>query len=159
MNAADLVNEIVSRLSTSTRVLFTGVDNTPASQDDKPSPHSSVDDNYARLSRAYPPSAAYSVVGVANTNSMEPYFDDNCDIVLEEITPSRLDAQPLVAGDIIVYPYGKIRIIHRLRTKTPSGWIIEGDNNYLPDMKIVQDEEITHRVVAIAYGRARRPGD
>ena len=145
-----------------------------ATQADKPSAHSSLSSNWAERAGKALAERIYtidkttniSVHSVANTNSMEPLFDDNCKVCLEELTPVILARQPLVAGDIItyeaVYKGVKTSIIHRLHSKTTflgePAWIVWGDNNFVPDGK-VREKLIKRRLVGIIYGKQKRDGD
>lgn len=137
-------------------------------QKDKPSPKSSVTvvDHYQRLRKVYPSTQGYDVSFIANTNSMEPFLDDSDLVVLEDVRgkwAKRLLQEPLASGQIIIYeaPDGK-RIIHTLRQPATflgqPAWVVQGNNNFLPDPK-VSEHAIIARLVAVAYGRRLREGD
>jgi len=138
-------------------------------QQDKPSPKSSLTANYlsGKLRQIFKPQGGYQVSRVANTNSMEPLLDDSDVVVLEELTGEqrepRLTRQPFAPGQVVIYPSTVGRIIHTLKTRTTflgkPAWIIQGANNFLPDMAKVPEEKIEARLVAIAYGRSVREGD
>lgn len=159
----NILNEILSSIG---KPKTGGSLNLEETQKDKISPHSSLEINELsiRLRRAFPPQAGYKVVGIANTNSMEPLFDDNSIIVEEDLTTAKwrkvfLERQPLVAGDIIVYDAGKYRIIHMLIKKTNKGWLIKGTNNKTPDLKLIKEEKILNRLAIIGYAKQKRSGD
>lgn len=161
MDNASIVNWALAALSRTTRFITLGTLDLVPTQADKPSPHSSLTlaALNQKLTAAFPPSAGYQTVYIANTDSMEPLFDDNCVIVLEKPTPSRLAVQPYVAGDIITYPVKGGSIIHMLQTKTDAGWMVKGVNNKVADMSFVPENIITGRVVAIGYAQQIDPGD
>ena len=168
MNNADIINWWVGlwrkEEQHGTEVAFLGdFDPGQETQKDKPSPHSSytTDELYTIAQKAFTPRKHW-VVGVANTNSMEPLFDDNSIIVLERLDKTMLEKQPLRSGDIVIYESGARSIIHRLikpydNNGVPS-WTIKGDNNFLID-GIIATDRITHRLVGILYGRERRSND
>jgi len=139
------------------------------SQSDKPSPHSSLSRTkiLSLLAYDFNSRTGFSVHRVANTNSMEPLFDDNSLVILEILEGKwrdlRLRLQPFVEGDVVIYKTTRGNIIHVLNTQTTflgkKAWIIKGTNNKLPDMQKVPESAITHRLVGIMYGRQVRPGD
>jgi hypothetical protein len=169
MNNAELVNyfyKLVGRgnnkaiATYDSTVLFDGGKPT---QSDKPSPHSSyeLNDLWRRSRKAFPEDRVH-VFEVANTNSMEPLFDDNCQVITETIDAIVLKNQPLTKGDIVVYGRGDSLIIHRLMESrlinNTEYWLISGDNNYVPDGWI-KTGDIHYRLVGILYGRQRRTND
>jgi len=135
---------------------------------DKPSNHSSHDKmkKYRELYYDYPARKGYQVSLVANTNSMEPMFDSNCIIILENVQgkwSKRLQEEPFSKGDVVTYLTNVGSIIHELKEKTTwlgrPAWLLQGLNNKLPDMSKVKEDIITHRVCGIWYCKKERDGD
>ena len=161
MDNAELVNAILAIMEERQKTIYiSSFTPSPPTQQVKPSAHSSRRDNYQRLVLAYPP-PEFEVVGIAATNSMEPLLDDDCNVVLEILTPGVLAACPLSLGDICTYRYSPVMtIIHRLEHQNPDGsFFVQGDNNFLPDMTLLKPEQFLGRVVVISYGLHDRPGD
>lgn len=164
MNNAELVNYFYSFFGSKKTVIGTTLfDGGTPSQADKPSPHSSytTSDLWKRARKAFPEDNI-RVFEVANTNSMEPLFDDNCQVITETTTPAVLALQPLRCGDIVIYTAGEGLIIHRLKeNRLINGkeyWLLAGDNNFVPD-GWVETSRIAFRVVGILYGRQVRTND
>jgi hypothetical protein len=111
----------------------------------------------------------YQVSLVANTNSMEPFIDDNCVVALEKLNSEwregRLKRQPLVPGDVVVWQIGKMRIIHELiRSRKFNGkmsWLIQGVNNKAPDLagRYIDEKYIVARHICTIYTKQKRSGD
>jgi len=163
----DWVNSFIGRWNPPRGAAMGSLDLKPT-QKDKPSNHSSHDlmQTYRRLKRSYPLYKGYRVSLVANTNSMEPLLDDNSVMVMELLQgdwSDRLFDQPLVAGDIVTYDSTSGSIIHVLKKPTTwlgkPAWILQGTNNFLPDMSKVLEEQITSRKFIQADCRQRRDGD
>jgi hypothetical protein len=164
MNNADLVNKFYEFWNSNKSTVKEG--NTlivgDATQKDKPSPHSSFTtyELWKRIRKSFPEDN-FKVYDVANTNSMEPLFDDNCQVLMEAVTPECVAKQPLTAGDIVVYANNGNLIIHRLLESRMLGskcWLIGGDNNFMPD-GWVPENRIKYRLVGILCGKANRPDD
>lgn len=128
---------------------------------DKPSPHSSLtfSELYVFLTNMFTEQGGYKVVRIANTNSMEPLIDQNSLVILENLSPVRLNRQPLLPGDIVTYPTTTGNIIHMLEELTPRGWVIRGVNNTVADMSFVPPSVIKWRVVGVFYTREMVKGD
>ena len=133
----------------------------------KPSNHSSLTQN--ELLKLIKGGIGYNqsrfkIFGVTNTNSMEPWMDDNCKLIVEKITPKVLEKQPIVVGDVVIYETtinNKLQyVIHRVIRLSQRGisFYIRGDNNKFND-KLVKINQIKYRMVAIYYGKQIRSGD
>lgn len=169
MDNASLVNWFLAKFNTKKSTVQTitfdeTFDEGKATQADKPSPHSSYtwDDLQVRARHGFQDDNIHCY-RVANTNSMEPIFDDNSLVIMETLNENLLKTQPLTEGDIIIYRNSAgLSIIHRLTTRGTflgkPAWLVKGDNNYFPD-GWVQDRQITERLVGVLYGRQNRPGD
>lgn len=142
---------------------------TKPTQSDKPSPsaYGSLQEAADGLKRAFPYEEGYKVSLIANTNSMEPFIDDNTVVVSERLDTSKfrekfLKEVPFRAGQVVIWQSNKGRIIHRLREETvflgKPAWIIWGDNNHFPDGKI-PESHIVARLKALAYCEPRRDND
>jgi len=160
------VNEIIFRRSNAAFIKDLPTDIIIPTQSDKPSPHSSLSlaQTKSQLGK-YSTNKGYYLAGVANTNSMEPLFDDNCIVAMEKLDkewgPGRLSKQPLTPGDIVVWRYGLMGIIHILVKEVDDGWIIKGWNNFKADLggKAVPRYLIESRLVAIGYSKQQRDND
>lgn len=162
-----LNNMMLERMSKGTVTLGGGFDDKPT-QKDKPSAHSSLSLlscqklAYAAVKRGalLEGGRKLSYTTVANTNSMEPFIDDNCVVILEE-TPVGTE---FWAGDVVIYraPSGNL-IIHSLKEKVlydgEPGWIIQGKNNFLPDMVRLKEKDIIKRYVGHFVSVPKRKGD
>lgn len=165
MNNADLVNKFYEFWNTKKSTIYHGkiFDGEKPTQSDKPSPHSSFTtlELWKRIRKGFPEDSI-RVFEVANTNSMEPLFDDNCQVIMEELGYTNLQKQPLLVGDIVVYEYKGMLIIHRLleyrMINDKKNWLIGGDNNFIPD-GWVPEQYIKYRLVGILYGKPNRPND
>jgi hypothetical protein len=130
---------------------------------DKPSPHSSLPmaELMAKARREWP-APRFAVSQAANTNSMEPLIDDNCVLVLEELSDEVKSQTPLSPGDVVVYPHQGREIIHMLYRQRKIGgapwWPVGGWNNYFADGEVCE-ADITHRLAGLFYGQPRRPKD
>jgi len=163
-------NDFLLRLAEKYRPVATGyADYSLPSQSDKPSPKSSLTASQVRrkFKLGFPEKYGYEVHRIANTNSMEPLLDDSDVVVLELLTDeyrgTRLKRECFAAGQIVIYNCSAGSIIHTLKSKTSflgkDAWIIQGHNNFLPDMAKITESNIVARVVAIGYGRRVREGD
>lgn len=130
------------------------------SQADKPSPHSHMQKSevYVRLGRAYPDSEGFQRFKVANTNSMEPWIDDNAVVV------GSRNISKLTKGDVVVYEGTGLLsghlVVHKIKLVSDSGksfWI-KGDNNFRADGWIRIDK-IVWRVVDVGYAEPQREDD
>ena len=163
-------NNFLLRLARRRAALLTGgFDPGAPSQRDKPSPKSSYSVSFlrSRLLKLFPPSEGFLVSRIANTNSMEPLFDDSDLVVLELLTGrwrrDRLRREPFAPGQVVVYPSSVGRIIHVLKERTiflgRPAWVVQGFNNFLPDMAKILEDRIESRLVLVGYGRRVREGD
>lgn len=160
-----LLNNILQNINHKQSTVHDGIlfDGGKSTQADKPSPHSSytLEQAWVRARKAFP-EEEIRVWDVANTNSMEPLFDDNCQVITEQCTSGRLALQPFSKGDIVVYQNGENLIIHRLQRSLTVGdrpvWQIGGDNNIFPD-GFIPESMIKYRLVGILYARQRRKDD
>jgi len=161
------VNRFISDLNKPRGAVLGGLDLKPT-QKDKPSNHSSHElmATYRLQKKRYPTWKGYRVSLVANTNSMEPLLDDNSVLVMEIVGglwKDRLLDQPFSAGDIVTYDSTVGTIIHVLKKRTTwlgeSAWILQGTNNFLPDMSKVMESQITSRLFGQFDCRQRRDGD
>jgi len=162
------VNQWLSRLGSPKQATLMGDLDMVPTQNDKPSNHSSHDlmATYRQLKKDYPGYKGYRVSTVANTNSMEPLLDDNSVLVLEVFSGKwikRLFDQPFSKGDIVTYDSTSGSIIHVLKIKTiwlgRPAWILQGANNFLPDMSKVLESQITSRLFIQADCKQKREGD
>jgi hypothetical protein len=136
------------------------------SQKDKPSNSSSLTKKElkARLLKGFPWYAGFIIWGVEDTNSMEPYIDDNSLVVMEKTTSKVLSKYPLKRGQVVVYPRlvngQQILIIHRIVQLDNLGekFYIKGDNNYFADGWINKDL-IKYRLVAKGDFQQEEEGD
>lgn len=140
-------------------------------QSDKPSPHSTLTINQAQtvLKKGFPYNMGYQVSFISNTNSMEPFLDDNTVIAIEllnkEWREGRLRIQPLTRGDIVIWEIDKFRFIHALTEfKLVDGekeWLIQGYNNLEADFNdhYFKETDIVARMVAVLYTQQKRKGD
>lgn len=135
-----------------------------ATQKNKPSAHSSLDltEARAKLSRIFP-EPDYKIFFVANTNSMEPFIDQNSVCVFEDLSKVKFIAkQPLVKGDICVYESIKSNklIIHRITDVNldNSKYKFFGDNNFFSDGWI-DKEQIKYRYIGQLQTREIDYGD
>ncbi len=149
----DWINRMIERGNPPKTAMLGELDLVPT-QSDKPSNHSSHDlmKTYRKNVKDYPQYKGYKVSTVANTNSMEPLFDANSVLILEELTGMwkyRLEEQPFKPGQIVTYDTTRGSIIHVLKTPTTflgkPAWILQGTNNFLPDMTKVLESQITTR--------------
>jgi hypothetical protein len=164
MNNIELFNFLYGLKNNNKTTIKDGVlfDGGKSTQADKPSPHSSftTTELWKRIRKGFPEDNI-KVFEVANTNSMEPLFDDNSQVICETINDEVVKKQALVPGDIVVYSYGGNLIIHRLMESQDLGgkhWLIKGDNNYLPD-GWVPETAIKYRYVGALCGRQNRIND
>lgn len=134
-----------------------------ATQADKPSASSSLSksDLMGRLKRAFPQLDKFTIFNVADTNSMEPYIDDNSLVVVENVDEN-FELRP---GQIIIYDgtniFGRfVWVIHRIWkiSQTGKSFYIKGDNNYFADGWIRRDK-IYYNVVNIGYYEQMEEGD
>lgn len=162
----DYVNKKLAESAERGNIIGGGFVETKETQADKPSAHSSF--SKSKIKRI-----AYSAVReaktlsdlnietaeVSNTNSMEPFLDDNCIVLLEE-TPVGTE---FWAGDIVVYQNNNKLVIHELKEKTTflgePAWIIKGKNNFLPDMVKVMEKDIIKRYFGHFVARPQRDND
>lgn len=82
------------------------------------------------------------------SESMEPQIDTN-QLVLGEYVA---EDDELEIGGIYAYRrdgiWGDEIVIHRLIEKTEDGkYRFKGDNNYLPDIELVEDENIGYKII------------
>lgn len=140
---------------------------TKPTQSNKPSPSSSISiaDAYRKLKKVYPEKEGFTISQIANTNSMEPYIDANCLVVLEVLDDTwrsgRLNRQPLKKGDVVVWNAGTTRIIHEIIDVKPDGYVIKGKNNFSSDLfgRPISEKLIVCRLHAIVYCRQDVDGD
>lgn len=139
-------------------------DDTTATQKDKPSAGSSLTKTKAKYllekgaARAYH-SNEYTTFEVKNTNSMEPFIDQNTIILVEKLkdNPHLLQRQPITVGDMCVYETvwqgQKVFMFHRIHGKgTRTGidepvYTFKGDNNFRRDSGYVKESSILYRYV------------
>lgn len=170
-------NDIALRLSQTKktdRIIGGLITQEKPTESDKPSPASSISQTAARRQLVwgdFTSENGYQIVGVANTNSMEPFIDQNCLVILEDLRgkwrDQRLRITPLAAGDIVIYEATvngrKGRIIHELKQQTTflgkPAWIIKGYNNFLVDMAKVPETAIIQRYVGHIACRRVQSGD
>jgi hypothetical protein len=163
MNNVELFNYWYSLFGGRATIKILGNNNEEPTQSDKPSPHSnySKQELWRRARKSFPEDNI-SIFEVANTNSMEPLFDDNCQVIMEDVSVGANIRQPLVEGDIVVYESNGGLIIHRLTEQRLINndiyWLLRGDNNFLPDGWIKQSR-IKYRLVGVLYGSQERKGD
>ena len=82
------------------------------------------------------------------SESMEPQIDTN-QLVLGKYVA---EDDELEIGEIYAYRkdgiWGEEIVIHRLIEKTEDGkYRFKGDNNYLPDIEIVEDKNIGYKII------------
>lgn len=134
------------------------------SQGDKPSPSSSLSksDLMARLRKAFPENK-FSHFTVADTNSMEPYIDDNSIVVVEDVD----DNFNFRTGQVVIYqrPHpsnpGTVQyVIHKIISISNSGksFYIKGDNNYFAD-GWVSLKQVRWNLVNVGYFEQTEQGD
>jgi len=164
----DLLNGWWLRLNSPKSAVLVGSLDLKPSQGDKPSPHSShvLMNVYRDEAKKHPVWLGYKVSTVANTNSMEPLLDANCVVVLELLSgewSDRLIEQPFEKGDVVTYNTSVGSIIHVLKSRTTwlgePAWILQGSNNFLPDMSKVLESGITGRLFKVCYCRQVIEGD
>lgn len=157
-------NDVILRRSRYTTVMD-DYRQTPPTQKDKPSAHSSlyISNMLPELHSIFPENKGYRVSLVANTNSMEPLIDDNCILVSENLTgkyKSRLKDVPFSVGDIVIYGSKYYKIVHRLISQDKNGsWLIKGDNNFKRDPVRLKTSDILSRVCCIVYTQPKRKND
>jgi hypothetical protein len=167
MNSAEIINYINQKLLSIQQqgtIIGDAFEESKPSQADKPSAHSSLSQGLLSrmagrcIEEAKKSGKKLSTSYVANTNSMEPFIDDNCIVLLED-SPAGTKFYP---GDIVVYNNGGTLIIHTLKDKTTflgePAWIIQGYNNFLPDGKI-PEKLIVKRYVGHFVGVPNREND
>lgn len=131
----------------------------------KPSAHSSLSDSrILSFLKPFRDAGGFRTFRVANTNSMEPFIDDNSTIITEKITDLVLSRQPLTKGDICIYD-GQLNgratmLIHRItRVRTEEKqYYFKGDNNFRGD-GWVEMKDIKYRYVGQIQGKAKRLND
>jgi len=102
-------------------------------QKDKPSPTSNLSLTTAKRYVRSGFNSKYRTMRVMDTNSMEPVIDDNTLLILDQ-RPKKKD---LGVGDIAVYWFKDILIVHRIIGYTSDGrFIFKGDNNVFPDAPV-----------------------
>ena len=117
-----------------------------ATQKDKPSAHSSLTKTQALTIKSLFPEPQYKLFTVQNTNSMEPFIDANSIVICEKLTSRVKGLQPIVPGDICIYTYSNMNIIHRVKEVDNNLYFFKGDNNFFPD-GWVKEEHIPYRYV------------
>lgn len=134
-------------------------------QGDKPSPHSSLSFSEAvgiAIKQFKEP--RFKLFSVQNTNSMEPFIDDNSLIIAEKLTVRVKKLQPIVAGDVCIYEAmhkGKqTNIIHRVVKKhnRHEQYYFKGDNNFNGD-GYIHENKIKYRLFGNYQTRQRREND
>lgn len=85
---------------------------------------------------------------VVNTNSMEPLIDAGDIVCMEKISSSAT----INVGDICMYGLNSDFILHRVIKIKDNKCLMKGDNNLFADGWIPK-EEITHKLISIAYGK------
>lgn len=150
-----------------TRIKLGVWDEESPTERDKPSPSSSLSKQQA-ISMAlkdFPEDKGYMVAEVSNTNSMEPYLDNNTVVVLEKLDYEwgygRLKRQPLKVGDIIVWTTGSSYIIHRIKKISEKGIVTQGDNNKLPDLwgEYIPLTYVVGRLIQLTYCQQKNMED
>ena len=102
---------------------------------------------------------------IQDTNSMEPFIDDNTPVVVEPLTGSdgekRKQRLPIDIGQICIYDSGNYGlIIHQVIGKSNNGkFKFRGINNKNDDYLWVKEDDILYRVVAIGYAYHEEQGD
>ena len=82
------------------------------------------------------------------SESMEPQIDTNQMVLGKYMAQD----EELEIGGIYAYRrdgiWGEEIVIHRLFEKTENGkYRFKGDNNYLPDVELVEDEDIGYKII------------
>lgn len=141
-----------------------GYDTGP-NQSDKPSAHSSLTMTEIKQGfNGYWKKKGYTYFTVANTNSMEPWIDENCIVGVETLNEQRLAKQPISVGDVVIYKRvwnnALQLVIHRVTMLDNEGkkFYIKGDNNYFSDGWI-KIEDVKYRMFQITYAQQIRQGD
>lgn len=134
-------------------------------QEDQPSASSSLSQSqlHNRLSKAFPDKDGFKIFTVSDTNSMEPYIDDNSLIVVERVDEGFI----LREGQVVVYqrPHPQIKnvtqlVLHRILELSSIGdrFFIKGDNNYFSDGWINRNQ-ILYNLVGLGYYLQEEQGD
>ena len=165
----DWANGVIGRISAARKILADGNLDLVPTQKDKPSPKSSLTRTYLRSKalKVFTAALGYELNYVANTNSMEPLFDDSDVVLLESLQgkwrATRLRRQPLEEGQVVTYSSSVGTIIHVLKERLEEDgivyWTLQGANNFLPDMSKVPEAAIKARLAGVLYGRSVRKGD
>lgn len=124
---------------------------------DKPSNRGPVSMSEARKRLRYgfkPPGTM--IIGVKDTNSMEPHIDDNCYVALDFLP----DDAEVHVGSVYGYEHPTYGIIlHRCITARSGGrYVFQGDNLKLPD-PTVERSQIKYWLSGISYGEQDEPDD
>lgn len=137
-------------------------------QKDKPSPASSLSrDRAIRLATEMAARMHEARISrVADTNSMEPWIDDNCIIVLERLDEENHNAQPIRIGQILTYDgngskwknFHGLTIMHRVVDMDGDHLLFRGDNNFNEDGWIHR-KYVEERLVGQFWYQQNEKGD
>ena len=90
------------------------------------------------------------MVAVLGTGSMQPYIpagkEDSREIVAY-VQVERIAFGRVRKGDLIIFRYGNLHILHQLAAKDKDGWIASGLHNERYDYPRVTAENFVGRVV------------
>jgi hypothetical protein len=164
VNPADLVNWFVERFDLrspqkqfSTTIEYTDLISGKASgtfketQKNKPSPSSPLRFSEVRSEMTFPRDWSVRTCYVGWTNSMEPTLDYGDAPFIMPFAKWKTLTDGNLEGEIAIYRYGDLRIIHRCIGKDTRGrWIFKGDNNFLPDAP-VEESQVEDVVIGIMF--------
>ena len=75
------------------------------------------------------------------SNSLSGFFKKGYTVI------AQVDYEDLSKNDFVVYRYTGGLVLHRLRSKTDKGWIIEGDGNRKADPILVTKNNLVGKVL------------
>lgn len=166
MNAAQIINWCYEKFKPK-KTMIHGYISAPISptQKDMPSASSSIpmNDLLKYIKNGFPVDK-FMVVGVQDTNSMEPYIDDNSWVLCERVTNAQ-DFQ-FRKGMICVYNgsgsniralHGKL-VMHRITDIDNEQLHFKGDNNIGSDGWI-DKKYVLYNVTGVIYGLQDEEGD
>lgn len=132
-------------------------DNSSPTQSDKPSPSGSLSvSTLLRYARRAFPSADVKLWRVMDSNSMEPFIDDNCVVAMRDVKEDhefRKGQIMMYDGDYSIHKnfHGKM-ILHEIVDTRRDAVKFSGRNNYVSDGWVFK-EAVTSNLEAIFYGR------